>query len=381
SSKDRPQVHPKRPGRKPGRGPCTFRAAPELDSATGPTVDIRHSEPSCPCSRRSLDLDGIEAASTTEIPPRPRPLVRIYRVHVYRGRSCGRRVRATHPELAADQDGATAHRLGPRVMATAHVLHYGLGIPACKVPQVLRVLTGVGLTQSAITQDALRRAARGVGQEYEELRDQIARADVVHIDDPGRRIGGVPASLMTFATDTATVYQVRDCHRNEEVREVIPADYPGVMVTDRGTSYDAEELAGVKQQKRLAHVSRSIDEVPGVRAGKACWFGRRSKELLRAALELWHGFRDVEMSGAAARRSPFAASWAVAGGWGRFRSPLSGKCWSGCRPIRRTDSRSFCPISGSRPIRTLAARSRPGRAFSLAGSGIPPGRALLSGTL
>src|SRR5262245_60288152 len=55
-----------------------------------------------------------------------------------------------------------SHRLGPRVMATAHVLHYGLGIPACKVPQVLRVLTGVGLTQSAITQDALRRAARGV---------------------------------------------------------------------------------------------------------------------------------------------------------------------------------------------------------------------------
>src|SRR5262245_4047472 len=75
SSKDRPQVHPKRPGRKPGRGPFTFRAAPELDSATDPTVDVRHSEPSCPCCRRSLDLDGIEAASTTEISPRPRPIV------------------------------------------------------------------------------------------------------------------------------------------------------------------------------------------------------------------------------------------------------------------------------------------------------------------
>jgi hypothetical protein len=35
----------------------------------------------------------------------------------------------------------------------------------------------------------------------------------------------------------------------------------------------------------LAHVLRSIDEVLGGRAGKACWFGRRLKELLKAALE------------------------------------------------------------------------------------------------
>ena len=50
---------------------------------------------------------------------------------------------------------------------------------------------------------------------------------MVHTDDTGWRIGGVPAFLMTFETDTATVYQIRSRHRNEEVREVIPTDYPG----------------------------------------------------------------------------------------------------------------------------------------------------------
>ena len=35
---------------------------------------------------------------------------------------------------------------------------------------------------------------------------------------------------MTFETDEATVYQVRSRHRNEEVRELIPTDYGGVMV-------------------------------------------------------------------------------------------------------------------------------------------------------
>ena len=45
---------------------------------------------------------------------------------------------------------------------------------------------------------------------------------------------------MAFETDEATVYQVRARHRNEEVREVVPSDYGGVMVTDRGRSYDAQ---------------------------------------------------------------------------------------------------------------------------------------------
>ena len=39
-------------------------------------------------------------------------------------------------------------------MAAAHMLHYGVGIPVRRVPTVLRALTGVELSQSAITQDA-----------------------------------------------------------------------------------------------------------------------------------------------------------------------------------------------------------------------------------
>jgi hypothetical protein len=32
---------------------------------------------------------------------------------------------------------------------------------------------------------------------------------------------------MGFDTDQATVYQIRSQHRNEQVRELIPADYVG----------------------------------------------------------------------------------------------------------------------------------------------------------
>jgi len=36
---------------------------------------------------------------------------------------------------------------------------------------------------------------------------------------------------MGFDTDRETVYQIRPPHRNEEVRELIPGDYAGVMIT------------------------------------------------------------------------------------------------------------------------------------------------------
>jgi hypothetical protein len=45
------------------------------------------------------------------------------------------------------------------------------------------------------------------------LRAVIPEAPVVHSDDTGWRVGGKPAHLMAFETDTATVQQIRPRHR------------------------------------------------------------------------------------------------------------------------------------------------------------------------
>ena len=177
-------------------------------------------------------------------------------------------------------------------MAAAHVLHYGLGIPVRKVPAVLAVLTGVHLTQGALTQDALRRAADTVGAAYEQLRATVPAAPVVHTDDAGWRVGGEPAFLMAFETEAATGYQVRPRHWHVEVQEVIPADYIGVIVTDRGRSYDAQTFDDVRQQKCLAHIQRSLSNVLATKTGRGREFGERLKGLLQGALQLWHDYHD-----------------------------------------------------------------------------------------
>ena len=284
-SKGKRVEDPKPPGRKPGQGLFRRRAAPQQE----PTETILAQAPACcPDCGGGLEQESEEVATVIDLPPHPQPVITAYRVPVCRCRQCGKPVRGTAPGLAADQFGATAHRVGPGLMAAAHALHYWIGIPVRKVPAVLGELTGVWLTQSAITQDAMRRAAGPVGAAYEDLRNHVREAPVVHTDDTGWRIGGETAFLMGFDTHAETVYQIRDRHRNEEVREIIPGDYAGVMVSDRGKSYDAEEFAGVAQQKCLGHLVRNVTDVVEGKRGRAREFGVRLKVLLREGLALWH---------------------------------------------------------------------------------------------
>ena len=277
-------------------GNFSYRKPPSADELSGPPVDVSVADDNCPGCGGVLEQEGVDVAYVTDIPAMPRPQVTEYQVQVCRCRGCGRRVRGRHAEVGADQYGASAHRVGRRVMAAAHVLHYGVGVPVRRVPSVLRALTGVELSQGAITQDALRRARGAVGDAYQRLRDSVRASRIVHTDDTGWRVGGEGAFLMALETDEATVYQVRARHRNEEVREVVPSEYGGVMVTDRGRSYDAQALSGVKQQKCLAHVLRSISEVVQTKRGRGRSFGKHLSGLLREAMELRQSYRRGEAS-------------------------------------------------------------------------------------
>src|ERR671918_364590 len=227
---------PKRPGRKPGEGTFSFRQAPHPKEITEPPKDVPVTLEACPSCGGKLRELRVDFAYVTELTPLPRPRVTQYRVWVCRCTGCGRQVRGEHPDLAPDQYGSTAHRVGRRAMAAAHALHYQVGIPVRKVPLVLGLLTGMKLTQGAISQDALRRAKGNVGQ---------------------------------------------------KVQEVVPRNYPGVMGTDRGRSYEDKSFRRVKQQKCLAHLQRTLSEVLAHKKGRARDLAERTQELLRLAARLW----------------------------------------------------------------------------------------------
>jgi hypothetical protein len=78
-------------------------------------------------------------------------------------------------------------------------------------PQVLKRLTGLEATQSALTQSFLR-AGTGKGpvaQWYRQLRIEIRLQEAVNTDDTGWRIGGYLVNLMAFDSRMIAVYQIR----------------------------------------------------------------------------------------------------------------------------------------------------------------------------
>ena len=62
-------------------------------------------------------------------------------------------------------------------------------------------------------------------------------------------------------------------HRNEEVRELIPASYAGVMVTTAAKVTMPREWLGVRQQKCLDHLKENINEVLERKKGRARGLG------------------------------------------------------------------------------------------------------------
>lgn len=300
-SKGERKKNPKRPGRKAGQGKFSRRAVPPASANNDPPVDVPVEETTCPFCGGRLKEQEPEEVSIIDMPAAPQPEVRLFQVHVCRCRNCNRTVRGRHPDVVADQYGATAHRVGPRIKAMAHSLHYGHGVPVRRLPAILQEMTGIAITQSALTQDALKQAEGPVGAAYQELREQVRQAPVTYTDDTGWRVGGDGAYLMAFDTDQQTVYQIRSQHGNEQVRELIPSDYEGTLVTDRFSSYEAKELSGVEQHKCLSHLMRNVTEVVESKTGKAKVFGSQLKALLQDANQLWREQRAGPVCGFAAK--------------------------------------------------------------------------------
>lgn len=146
------KAKPKRPGRKPGEGAFERRQAPGVEALTE-TISVPLNETDCPCCGALLDR-RVELATITDIPEVIKPIIRGFYQEVGTCGHCGHTVRGAHPGLAADQRGASAHRLGPGVKAFGLTLHYHYGLPLRKVPGVVKEAFGIELTQSALTQQA-----------------------------------------------------------------------------------------------------------------------------------------------------------------------------------------------------------------------------------
>jgi hypothetical protein len=190
------------------------------------------------------------------------------------------------------------------VRAQAFALHYHSGLPLRQVPQVIAQITGIQISQSALTQSACTLTEEGglLAPCYDQLRQRITNSPVVNTDDTGWRVNATLAFVMGFFTAETAYYQIRPRHRADEVLEVIDPTRPTMMGTDRGKSYEARVFDEMQMQKCISHLLKNLSVVEETKTGRAKHFATHLKSLLREGLELWQRHRSGELSLRAYRR-------------------------------------------------------------------------------
>jgi len=304
-SKGKGKKNPKKPGRKKGDGkPVERRNAPEIkpeDEVKRIAVVLGEEEKKqavCPDCGGSLEVI-IEAASTIDMARQVRREITLFEVETLRCPECGRIVgRGTHPDLAADQYGATAHRVGPRVKALGHLARIAFGVTQRKTPDLLKEISGIELSQSALNQDALKHGSEDglVGILAEIIKEEVTRSAHIHTDDTGWKIGGKRAQLMGFFSEETSYYQIRRKHGALEVAEVIdPETCKSTLNTDRFKTYDAQKFECIVMQKCVSHIQKNLRDQLENKQGRARTFNANLKAIFKQSLELWHRYRDKEI--------------------------------------------------------------------------------------
>ena len=233
------------PGRNPGHDPA-YRDAPDPDREIEVTCEC------CPeCGEDFDESEGVSPRLVEEIPDPQPPEATQYNRHCYECDSCGTRTVASHPDCPDEG------QFGVNVVAQATLSKYEHRLPHRKIADRFEQLHGLELSPASAWR-ATERAARAGRCEYEQIRSQIQRADVVHVDETGHKLAGEQIWIWTFRTDQHTLYAVRESRGSAVPEEVLGEDFDGTIVCDGWTAYPAFSR---NLQRCWAHILREAEDV------------------------------------------------------------------------------------------------------------------------
>jgi transposase len=223
---------PKKPGRRKGHK-ADLRPLPKPDQVDR-VVDVPLHE--CPLCHVPLYEPGQVVQFQTDLPPIV-PIVTQFNIETGTCPACRQRWQGRHPEQTSDAIGAAGNTLGPVVLTMAAELKHRLGVSYAKICDFLKTYCQLYVCPAAFIR-AEQRLADLARPTYELLIDALRRAQVVHADETGWRIGRANAWLWVFASKDATLYAIRHSRGSDVPQEILGPDFDGYLIVDGGKAYE-----------------------------------------------------------------------------------------------------------------------------------------------
>jgi transposase len=157
----------------------------------------------------------------------------------------------------ADGEQLNCH-IGPTTKAAAVFLRYGLRIPYRKVQELFDVFFNMPFVPaSAMAFD--RKAAQKGQPLYDDLKEKVRSAAIVHADETSWRENGINHHVWYGGNDDLAFFHI-DRHRSAEVaKSIFGNNFEGVLNTDGYAAYNA--VNAKKRQSCLAHLIRRTKEI------------------------------------------------------------------------------------------------------------------------
>jgi transposase len=268
-SSDSPFVKPaprslrRKSGRKPG-GQAGHPGS-TLALVANPNEHLRH-EPG-PCRGCGADLArapevGVERRQVFDLPPMT---VRVTEHQLIARRcSCGATTCGTPPECVT-----APVQYGPRITAIIVYLYVGQFLSKKRTAQALAELFGTPISEGTVAA-MTRRAADGLDEFLDQIKDHIAEAEVAGFDETGLRVAGKPHWVHCARTGK---YTLITCHPKRGTKGIDDAGvldrFRGVAVHDAWAPYDT--YAGVGHQLCCAHALRELVGVADTAPADTDW--------------------------------------------------------------------------------------------------------------
>lgn len=156
--------------------------------------------------------------------PEIRPIKTEYRCHELIC-SCGRPTRAAlPPEVEISNFGPGVHA------AVAYLASVHRGTRR-GIVEIMRTIFGLDISLGAICQ-ILERVSVACASETEHIRENIAGAKALNIDETGWKSAGSPRWLWVFVSSVAVFFHVASSRASKVLRSVLGESFSGVIASD-----------------------------------------------------------------------------------------------------------------------------------------------------
>ena len=249
----------KRPGGQPGHPGSTLALVDD------PNERKRHEPASCGgCGAGLADAPevGMERRQVFDLPP--------ITVRVIEHQLIARRCRCGTTTCGVAPKGVTAPvQYGPRITAIILYLYVGQFLSKKRTAQALAELFGTPVSEGTVA-TMTKRAASGLGEFCDVVRDRIAGSEVAGFDETGLRVAGELHWVHCARTDK---YTLITCHRGRGQDGIDDAGvltrFRGVAVHDAWAPYDT--YVSADHQLCCAHVLRELQAVADAADPEADW--------------------------------------------------------------------------------------------------------------